>query len=129
MEVNLTGHAVGEMMPGAPLTNTAEHATYNKGIPGRYAGHQEVLTPFAISFPDAAQHIMSTQRPQDFTGTIQKVFPHQRVDQQFIDELGTYRKKIKEITGKKAGGEVEMAGGGAIDNGLIKVKNKRKVRG
>jgi hypothetical protein len=114
MEVNLTGHGVGELVPYGELTDTARHKTYSKGIPGMYAGHQEVLTPFAISFPDAAQHIISTQRPQDFTGTIQKVFPHQRVDQQFIDEMEQYRRRIKELTGKKKGGAVEKAEGGYI---------------
>ena len=114
MEVNLTGHGVGELVPYGQLTDTARHKTYSKGIPGMYEGHQEVLTPFAISFPDAAQHIISTQRPQDFTGTIQKVFPHQRVDQQFIDEMEQYRRRIKELTGKKKGGAVEKAEGGYI---------------
>lgn len=105
MEVNLTGHSVGEMVPSAKLTDTAEHETYTKGIRGKYAGHQEVLTPFQISFPDAAQHISSTQRPQDFTGTIQKVFPHQVVDQQYLDELGEYKRQLEKIlTGKKKGG-------------------------
>ena len=114
MEVNLTGHGVGQLVPNAPLTDTAQHNTYSKGIPGMYLGHQEVLTPFAISFPDAAQHIISTKNPQDFTGTIQKVFPHQRVDQQFIDEMEQYRRRIKELTGKKKGGAIKKAAGGAI---------------
>jgi hypothetical protein len=115
MEVNLTGHGVGEMVPGGALTDTADHDTYAKGIRGIYRGHQEVLTPFPISFADAAQHIMSTQRPQDFTGTIQKVFPHQLVDQQYLDELGAYRRRIKELTGKKKGGAVHKAAGGEIN--------------
>lgn len=108
MEVNLTGHSVGEMVPEAQLTETAEHATYNRGIPGRYLGHQGQLTPFVISFPDAAQHIASTKRPQDFTGTIQKVFPHQIVDQQYMDEVGEYERQLKKILfGKKKGGAVK----------------------
>lgn len=107
MEVNLTGHSVGEMVPNAKLTDTAEHDTYAKGIRGKYKGHQGVLTPFQISYPDAAQHISSTQRPQDFTGTIQKVFPHQIVDQQYIDEYGEYKRQLQKIlTGKKKGGSV-----------------------
>lgn len=114
MEVNLTGHGVGRLVPNAPLTDTAQHATYSKGIPGLYLGHQEVLTPFAISYPDAAQHIISTKNPQDFTGTIQKVFPHQRVDQQFMDEMDQYRRRIKELTGKKKGGAVNKAEGGEV---------------
>lgn len=115
MEVNLTGHSVGELVPGAKLTDDAAHETYSKGIRGRYLGHQEALTPFVLSFPDATQHIMRTQRPQDFTGTIQKVFPHQIVDQQYLDELGEYKRRLdRVILGKKNGGAVKMQAGGAI---------------
>jgi hypothetical protein len=105
MEVNLTGHSVGEMVPGAKLTDDADHETYTKGIRGLFLGQQENLTPFQLSFPDAAQHIASTQRPQDFTGTIQKVFPHQRVDQQYVDEYGEYMRQLdKKLRGQKDGG-------------------------
>jgi len=108
MEVNLTGHSVGEMKPGAELTDTADHNTYAKGIQGLYKGNRDVLSPFAIAYPDAAQHIASTQRPQDFTGTIQKVFPHQIVDQQYIDELGQYSDRLKRmLEGKKKGGVMQ----------------------
>jgi hypothetical protein len=114
MEVNLVGHGVGELVPNVDLTDTANHNTYAKGIRGIYKGHQDVLSPFAIAYPDATQHIITHQRPQDFTGTIQKVFPHQRVDQQFIDEMEQYRRRIKELTGKKKGGAVEKAEGGYL---------------
>jgi hypothetical protein len=107
MEVNLTGHGVGQLFPNVDLTDTADHNTYAKGIRGIYKGHQDVLSPFAISYPDAAQHIITHQRPEDFTGTIQKVFPHQRVDQQFIDEMEQYRRRLKELTGKKEGGYIK----------------------
>jgi hypothetical protein len=107
MEVNLVGHGVGELVPNVALTDTANHNTYTKGIRGIYKGHQDVLSPFAIAYPDATQHIITHQRPQDFTGTIQKVFPHQRVDQQFIDEMEQYRRRIKELTGKKEGGAIK----------------------
>jgi hypothetical protein len=109
MEVNLTGLSAGEMVPGASLTDTAAHNTYEKGIRGKALGHQEVLTPFTLSYPDAAQHIASTQRPQDFTGTIQKVFPHQMVDDQWLDEVAKYRELIKKYTGQKSGGEIHMS--------------------
>jgi hypothetical protein len=123
MEVNLTGHSVGELVPGAKLTDDAAHETYSKGIRGRYLGHQEALTPFVLSFPDATQHIMRTQRPQDFTGTIQKVFPHQIVDQQYLDELGEYKRRLdRVILGKKNGGAVKMQAGGAIKAAAKAVK-------
>jgi hypothetical protein len=114
MEVNLTGHGVGQLFPNVDLTDTADHNTYSKGIRGIYKGHQDVLSPFAISYPDATQHIITHQRPKDFTGTIQKVFPHQRVDQQFIDEMEQYRRRLKELTGKKKGGAVNKAEGGYL---------------
>jgi hypothetical protein len=109
MEINLTGLSAGEMVPGAKLTDTAAHNTYDKGIRGKALGHQEVLTPFTLSFPDAAQHIASTKNPADFTGTIQKVFPHQIVDDQWLDEVAKYRELIKKYTGQKKGGEIHMS--------------------
>jgi hypothetical protein len=133
MEVNLTGHSVGEMVPGASLTDTANHETYTKGIQGRYMGHQEALSPFVVSYPDAAEHIASTQRPQDFTGTIQKVFPHQIVDPQYIDEMGEYTRQLNRVlTGKKKGGAVNMAEGGQsrqpVDRSLPDLGSEERLR-
>jgi hypothetical protein len=133
MEVNLTGHSVGEMVPGASLTDTANHETYTKGIQGRYMGHQEALSPFVVSYPDAAEHIASTQRPQDFTGTIQKVFPHQIVDPQYIDEMGEYTRHLNRVlTGKKKGGAVNMAEGGhsrqPVDRSLPDLGSEERLR-
>jgi hypothetical protein len=125
MEINLTGLSSGEMVPYANLTDTAAHNTYKKGIRGIATGHQEVLTPFRMAFPDSAQHIASTQRPQDFTGTIQKVFPHQIVDDQWIDEFGRYRDLIKKYTGKKKGGRVQKkAAGGMTSDDLVLEERK-----
>jgi len=125
MEINLTGLSSGEMVPYANLTDTAAHNTYKKGIRGIATGHQEVLTPFRMAFSDSAQHIASTQRPQDFTGTIQKVFPHQIVDDQWIDEFGRYRDLIKKYTGKKKGGKVQKkAAGGMTSDDLVLEERK-----
>ena len=126
MEINLTGLSSGEMVPGASLTDTAAHNTYNKGIRGIAKGHQEVLTPFELSFADSAQHIASTQRPQDFTGTIQKVFPHQIVDDQYLNEIGAYRDLIKKYTGKKSGGPVSQD---AMNMAVMNQKVKKRGAG
>jgi len=63
--------------------------------------------PFEITFPDATQHVRSTKNPTDFTGTIQKVFPHQLVDDQYLNEVGQYNDLIKKYTGQKKGGRVK----------------------
>jgi hypothetical protein len=128
MEVNLTGLSAGEMVPGAKLTDTAAHNTYEKGIRGKALGHQEVLTPFTLSYPDAAQHIASTQRPQDFTGTIQKVFPHQLVDDQWLDEVAKYRELIKKYTGQKSGGEIHMSNFEKRLRGIKNEDDKESIR-
>lgn len=111
MEISMTGLMAGELKPGALVEAAgAPHDTYSHRILGKAIGQQEVLTPFVISFPDAAQHIMSTKRPADFTGTIQKVFPHQLVDDQYVNQYNQYRERIKKLTGKKKGGAVKTKG-------------------
>jgi len=107
MEVNLTGFSAGKMVPGAELTDTANHNTYNKGIQGLALQPQTPPAPFEITFPDATQHVRSTKNPTDFTGTIQKVFPHQLVDDQYLNEVGQYNDLIKKYTGQKKGGRVK----------------------
>jgi hypothetical protein len=121
MEVSLTGHSVGKMIPEASLTDTAEHATYEAGIPGISMGKAPELAPFELAFPDATDYVMATQRPQDFTGTIQKVFPHQVMDQQQLDQMSEYYRRLREIRGFKKGGEVDGHAGG----GLIKKVSKK----
>jgi hypothetical protein len=108
MEINMTGLMTGDLKPGALVEAAgAPHKTYTHRILGEAGGPQEVLTPFAIDFPDAAAHIALTKRPADFTGTIQKVFPHQIVDDQYINQYNQYRDRIKQLTGKKDGGAIQ----------------------
>jgi hypothetical protein len=129
LEVNMTGHTMGELDPYAPLMNEDWHNTYEKRIPlGGRVGRQRVLTPFSLSFPDATEHILSTQRPKDFTGTIQKVFPHQVVDDQWINEVNEYARMLKQITGKKEGGEVHMDKGGLAKD-AVKAAVKEAAEG
>jgi hypothetical protein len=111
-EINLTGMSVGKMNPYEDLLTNPDHNTYSHGIRGTTKGRTKNLYPFTLQFPDAAEHIASTQPAASFTGTLQKVFPHQRVDQQLMDEMGLYNDLIKFYTGKKKGGLVHMAAGG-----------------
>ena len=116
LEINMTGLNTGILKPNAlvePLGNI--HNTYTHRILGEAIGPREVLSPFTMSYPDATAHVLRTQSPSDFTGTIQKVFPHQVVDQQYLDEMGKYQDKVKQITGYQKGGAVKkfQAGGKA----------------
>jgi hypothetical protein len=109
MEKNLTGLSVGQMSPNVPLTETANHATYTHGIPGLSVGRAQELAPFMISHPDAYKYFTSQahRNPKDLTGTIQKVFPHQVVDQQHLDQMNNYYTKLRQVRGFKEGGEIE----------------------
>ena len=116
LEINMTGLNTGILKPNAPVEPLgALHNTYTHRILGEAIGPREVLSPFTMSYPDATAHVLRTQNPSDFTGTIQKVFPHQVVDQQYLDEMGKYQDRVKQITGYKKGGAVKkfQAGGKA----------------
>jgi hypothetical protein len=116
LEINMTGLNTGILKPNAPVEPLgALHNTYTHRILGEAIGPREVLSPFTMSYPDATAHVLRTQNPSDFTGTIQKVFPHQVVDQQYLDEMGKYQDRVKQITGYNKGGAVKkfQAGGKA----------------
>ena len=107
MEKNLTGRSVGEVYRGAGITDTADHGTYGAGIRGRFKGTSKYPTPMELSYSDAYDYTAARKRPQDVTGTMQKIAPHQVVDEQYLDEIGRYNDLIKKYTGKKKGGTVE----------------------
>jgi hypothetical protein len=119
MEHSLTGLSVGRMKPGASLIPGSKHQTYSHDIAGEALGRTKELTPIELAFPDASAYILSTKRPQDFTSTIQKLFPHQVVDDQYINQLGEYYTRLKQIRGYKKGGEVKKSGLSVLNEAII----------
>ena len=107
MEINLTGHSVGKMVPGASLRPGAQHGTYSHDILGEALGHAPELAPLDIQFPDASAYIRREYEPKDFTGTMQKVFPHQIVDPQHLDQMSKYYEMLRKTRGFADGGEVK----------------------
>lgn len=107
MEINLTGRSVGDVYKGAEITDTANHGTYGAGIRGKFTGTSKYPTPMELSFSDAYDYTAARKRPQDITGTMQKIAPHQVVDEQYLDEIGRYNDLIKKYTGKSKGGVVD----------------------
>jgi hypothetical protein len=115
MEINLTGLSAGRMKPGAELIPDSAHQTYSHDIPGTALGRAPELSPFSISFPDATAFVREKYRPQDFTGTIQKVFPHQVVDEAYLDDMYKYYTQLRKVRGFNEGGAVrKYADGGEI---------------
>ena len=115
MEINLTGLSAGRMKPGAELIPDSAHQTYSHDIPGTALGRAPELSPFSISFPDATAFVREKYRAPDFTGTIQKVFPHQVVDEAYLDDMYKYYTQLRKVRGFNEGGAVrKYAEGGEI---------------
>lgn len=114
MEINLTGLSAGRMKPGAELIPESAHQTYSHDIPGTALGKAPELAPFSISFPDATAFVREKYRAPDFTGTIQKVFPHQVVDEAYLEDMYKYYTQLRNVRGFNKGGAVSYADGGEI---------------
>lgn len=132
MEAGVTGYSMGRMRPdiSAEDLKFSEHPTYSHDIPGHFMGQSKYPTPYELSFPDMVKSIRENPRqaPHEF-GTLQYSGPHQTIDQQLIDEIRAYEERMRQLTGKKAGGAVMMSKGGemsqvALDN-LAKLKELR----
>ena len=108
MEINLTGHSMGQVVPGAKLRPKSTHATYSHDIRGTALGRAQELAPMDLAFPDASAYIRRIKRPADVTGTMQKIFPHQVVDQQYLDQMHDYYTKLRATRGFAKGGEVSQ---------------------
>jgi hypothetical protein len=107
MEKNLTGRSVGEVYRGSGLKDTANHGTYDTGIKGRFLGRSKYPIPVKLSYSDAYDYTAARKRPSDVTGTLQKVAPHQIVDDQYLNEIGEFNYLINKYTGKRKGGLVD----------------------
>jgi hypothetical protein len=85
------------------------HPTYSHDIPGEFSGQSKYPMPYELSFPDTLKAIRENpaQAPQEF-GSLKMVGPRQTIDQQMIDEIRAYEERMKQLTGKKAGGAVKI---------------------
>ncbi len=112
MERGMTGYSLMQMEPGVMGLKPSAHPTYSHDIPGQFLGRTDVLMPYELTFPDTVAGIRANpkQAGSEF-GTLQFSGGKQIIDQQLLDEIGEYRRRIKELTGKKDGGVVHMAGG------------------
>jgi hypothetical protein len=103
-----------------PSVNPADlmlsaHPTYSHVIPkvpGSDISRTRYPVPAELEFPDVAEFIKKNYRPRDATRVYQTATPRQMVDPQHIDEMKMYEELMKEYTGKKKGGAVNMQAGG-----------------
>jgi hypothetical protein len=115
LEIGVTGKSIGRLRPEIEDLGYSEHPTYSHDIPGEFLGSSKYNIPYELSFPDTVKSVRENpkQAPQEF-GSFKYVGPRQVIDQQLIDEIKQYQEMIKKYTGKKKGGAVKKAAGGAI---------------
>ena len=115
LETGVTGKSIGRMRPEITQLGLSEHPTYSHDIPGDFMGSSKYPMPYELSFPDTVRAIRENpkQAPHEF-GSLKMVGPRQVIDQQMIDEIKQYEEQMKRLTGKKKGGAIKKAAGGAI---------------
>lgn len=118
LEIGVTGHSVGRMLPDVKDLKLSSHPTYSHDIPGHFLGQSKYPIPYDIMFPDSLKSVRENpkQAPQEL-GSLKMIGPRQTIDQQMIDEIKQYEEMMKSLTGKAEGGEIavkpkKMAEGG-----------------
>ena len=105
LEPFTTGHSIVQLRPGEQIALDPGHITYTHRIPGKMLGRQQELSPIEMSHPDTIEFLRKNYKPSEVITTAQKIFPVQRVDQQYMDEMGKYQQYLRDIRGFKKGGK------------------------
>lgn len=118
LEPGASGYAVVPLDVKAPLENfKAESHTYDTGFPKAGAlERSKYPSPYQLIYRDTLNWMKehpSENKSSEF-GRMNMIVPKQQIDDQLIDAIGEYQRRMKELTGKKKGGAVKKAAGGAI---------------
>jgi hypothetical protein len=118
LEAGASGYAVVPLDVNAPLRNfEADSQTYDTGFPKAGAsGRSKYPSPYQLIYRDTLnwmKDVPSDKKSSEF-GRMNMIVPKQQIDNELIEAIGEYQRRMKELTGKKKGGVVEKAEGGAI---------------
>jgi hypothetical protein len=110
IEQGASGFAIGKMNPNSGLTPSA-HPTYEKDIPGEFIGRSAHPIPYDLAFPDTSAYLKyrQTYLPED-TGhfpLFKMQMGRQKITDQYVNQIDEYLRRMKQLTGRKKGGEVE----------------------
>ena len=110
VEQGASGFAIGEMNPRNGLT-PGSHPTYEKDIPGAFIGRSNHPIPYDLAFPDTAAYVKHRQSylpPQTGHFPLFKMqMGRQKITDQYVSQIDEYLARMKQLTGRKKGGEVE----------------------
>ena len=118
LETGAGGHLIGRLDLNRPQTPTT-HRGYTPdrdpglNIPGEAIGRTSHATPYEMLYPDLLNDIRTNPITYQANGKAMIVpefgrlkmdSPRQVIDQQFVDEMETYKEAMKKLTGKAEGG-------------------------
>jgi hypothetical protein len=110
IEQGASGFAIGKMDPTSGLT-IGKHPTYTHDIPGQFIGRSNHPIPYDLAFPDTAEYLKyrQTYLPEDTAHfpLFKMQIGRQEITDQYASQIDAYMKRMKQLTGRKKGGEVE----------------------
>jgi hypothetical protein len=114
LETGASGFTVAELPLDQQFTPSS-HRTYTEDIHGKILGQTQHPTPYDFIYRDALDLVRKNPKiAEEPFNTLKLLGPRQIIDEQFINELNEYQERMRRLIGKKKGGQVNMAGGGAI---------------
>ena len=122
LEPGASGYAIVPLDVKAPLKNfEADSHTYDTGFPkAGPSGRSKYPSPYQLIYRDTLNWMKdnpSENKSSEF-GRMNMIVPKQQIDNELIDAIGEYQRRMKELTGKKKGGAIKKpikkAAGGAI---------------
>jgi hypothetical protein len=122
LEAGASGYAIVPLDVKAPLRNfEADSQTYDTGFPkAGPSGRSKYPSPYQLIYRDTLNWMKenpSENKSSEF-GRMNMIVPKQQIDNELIEAIGEYQRRMKELTGKKKGGAIKKpikkAAGGAI---------------
>jgi hypothetical protein len=118
LEPGAGGYAIVPLDVKAPLRNfEADSQTYDTGFPkAGPSGRSKYPSPYQLIYRDTLNWMKenpSENKSSEF-GRMNMIVPKQQIDNELIEAIGEYQRRMKELTGKKKGGAVKKAEGGYL---------------
>jgi len=118
LEPGAGGYAIVPLDVKAPLRNfEADSQTYDTGFPkAGPSGRSKYPSPYQLIYRDTLNWMKenpSEKKSSEF-GRMNMIVPKQQIDNELIEAIGEYQRRMKELTGKKKGGAVKKAEGGYL---------------
>jgi len=114
LETGASGFKIAELPLDQQFTPSS-HRTYTEDIKGTVLGQTQHPTPYDLIYRDELDLVRKNPKiAEEPFNTLKLLGPRQTIDEQFINELNEYQERMRRLIGKKKGGQVNMAGGGAI---------------